>query len=155
MCGGPDKFPAFHSRIQAAGSRNGITFKLGGKTGSSRDSHKLIALANRRLGLAAQNAVVEQLFKGHFEGGRDVSDAAWLRQIGVEDVGLSEAVVESELASAEAGRMVDEEVRTAREDDGVGAVPCVTIQGRLRLGGYQEGDVFEKQFEKILSEKGA
>ena len=38
---------------------------------------------------------------------------------------------------------------------GVRAVPCVTMQGRYRVGGYQEQGVFENLFDKILKNGGS
>lgn len=83
-----------------------------------------------------------------------MSDAAWLARVGVEAGGLEAGEVEQELASAEAQRLVDGEARRAREEEGVQAVPAVTVQGRYRVGGYQEGEVFESLFERIWTERG-
>lgn len=66
--------------------------------------------------------------------------------------GLDDVAVRAVLRSEEAGRMLEDEVRSAAVG-GVEAVPCVTVQGRFRVGGYQESDVFEGLFDKIRRER--
>jgi hypothetical protein len=39
---------------------------MGGLTGSTRNSHRLLTWAAQAHGLAAQNALAEELFKGYF-----------------------------------------------------------------------------------------
>lgn len=95
---------------------------------------------------------MEQLFRGHFEQGRDITDADWLVQVGEQAAGLDAADVRRVLESDVAGAGVDDEVRSASVERGVEAVPCVTMQGRYRVGGYQEESVFENLFEKIRTE---
>lgn len=63
--------------------------------------------------------------------------------------GIPEAVVRTGLEDEEAGRRVDALAQAAREVIGVEAVPCVMVQGRYKVGGYQEGHVFESLFDKI------
>lgn len=94
---------------------------------------------------------MEDLFRGHFELGRDITDEDWLVKVG-EAAGLSEGDVRRAVGSEVAGLGVDEEVRSASVERGVEAVPCVTVQGRYRVGGYQERSVFEGLFDKIRRE---
>lgn len=117
-------------------------------TGSTRPAHRLIALALHELGAAAQARIVETLFQGHFEDGRDISDEGWLISVGVA-AGMSEAVVRLGLEDEDAARRVDAMAEAARDVIGVEAVPCVMVQGRYKVGGYQESQVFESLFEKI------
>lgn len=44
----------------------GLQYRLGGLTGNSRNSHRLLAWAAHEHGLDAQNALAEQLFLGYF-----------------------------------------------------------------------------------------
>lgn len=140
--------PNFLSRIQVAGAKHDIAFSIRGVTGNTRTAHRLIAIALRELGPAGQSGVVEQLYQGHFEDGRDLSDDAWLVTVGVA-AGIPEAVVRSGLEDEEAGRRLDAVAQAARDVMGVEAVPCVMVQDRYKVGGYQEGHVFESLFEKI------
>lgn len=97
---------------------------------------------------------MEALFRGHFEQGEDLTDEAWLVSVGEKAGGLSGKDVRRVLQSEEAGRSVDEEVRSASVDRQVQAVPCVTMQGWYRVGGYQEEHVFTETFEKIWNSGG-
>lgn len=140
--------PNFLSRIQVAGAKHDIAFSIRGVTGNTRTAHRLIAVALRELGPAGQSGVVEQLYQGHFEDGRDLGDDAWLVTVGVA-AGIPEAVVRSGLEDEEAGRRLDAVAQAARDVMGVEAVPCVMVQDRYKVGGYQEAHVFESLFEKI------
>lgn len=151
----PNNFHAVLDRIRAAGSRHDITFRFSGRTGPSRDSHKLIALALQQRDSAAQARVVEHLFRGHFEQGRDLTDEGWLVSVGRDAAGLDPDDVRRALASDVAGASVDDEVRCASVERDVRAVPCVTMQGRYRVGGYQDQAVFEDLFEKIRANGGS
>ncbi|KAM0252866.1 hypothetical protein ACHAQJ_007496 [Trichoderma viride] len=140
--------PNFISRIQVAGAKHDIAFSMRGVTGNTRTGHRLIAIALQELGPVGQSAVVEQLFQGHFEDGRDITDEAWLVTVAVA-AGIPEATVRAGLEDEEAGRRVDAIAQAARDAMGIEAVPCVMVQDRYKVGGYQEGHVFESLFEKI------
>jgi predicted DsbA family dithiol-disulfide isomerase len=64
---------------------------------------------------------------------------------------LDDTDMRAELLGPEAGKALEEEVRSAAVG-GVEAVPCVTVQNRFRVGGYQEADIFEGLFDKIRRE---
>ncbi|KAL7938491.1 thioredoxin-like protein [Trichoderma chlorosporum] len=140
--------PNFLARIQVVGAKYDIAFSIRGVTGNTRTAHRLIALALHELGPAGQSRVVESLFQGHFEDGRDISDEAWLVGVGAA-AGIPEAVVRLALEDEDAGRRVDAMAEAARDVIGVEATPCVMVQGRYKVGGYQENQVFESLFEKI------
>lgn len=53
-------------RLAQIGAQEGIAFKFGGRTGNTRDSHRLVALG-RAKGGEAQTRVVEALFNAYFE----------------------------------------------------------------------------------------
>ncbi|KAL7907139.1 thioredoxin-like protein [Trichoderma velutinum] len=141
-------YPNFLTRIQVTGAKYDIAFSIRGLTGSTRPAHRLMALTLHELGSAAQSRVVETLFQGHFEDGRDLSDESWLVSVGVA-AGMPEGVVRLGLEDEDAGRRVDAMADDARNVIGVEAVPCVMVQGRYKVGGYQESQVFESLFEKI------
>ncbi|KAL7924668.1 thioredoxin-like protein [Trichoderma austrokoningii] len=140
--------PNFLSRIQVAGAKHDIAFSIRGVTGNPRLAHRLIAVALRELGPAGQSSVVEQLFQGHFEDGRDLSNEGFLVSVGV-GAGMAEADVRAGLEDEENGRKLDAVAQAARDVMGVEAVPCVMVQDRYKVGGYQESHVFESLFEKI------
>lgn len=103
---------------------------------------------------AAQGSVAEALFRGHFQDGRDISDTDFLVSVGRGAAGLAEGRVRASLVSERTARQVDDDVWHATVVEEVKAVPCVTVLGRWRVGGYQEAEVFENLFNKIRVEDG-
>ncbi|KAK2591496.1 hypothetical protein QQS21_010816 [Conoideocrella luteorostrata] len=150
--GGPGKFQAQLDRVRAVGEKYGVGFSITGITGPSHASQVLIANTLRRCGPAAQARVVEGLFRGHFLLGKDISDEEFLVGLGSEAAGLPPDVVRFDLRNSDNGRFVDQEVEEAVEERGVEAVPCVTVLGKYKVGGYQEKEVFEQLFKKIWNE---
>ncbi|KAK7421281.1 hypothetical protein QQZ08_009997 [Neonectria magnoliae] len=146
----PEKLRTFTQGVQTAGSRHGITFAVYGTTGPSQGCHRLMALALRTLGPDAQAAVVESLFRGHFEHGKDVTDQAWLVAVG-RGVGLAEDDVLRVLRCEATGLFLEDEVRAAMAS-GVIAVPSVMVGGRFRVGGYQDTELFEGVFDRLRGE---
>ena len=145
--------PARIERLRLLGEKYHIDFSLAGQVGPSRSSHKLVALALQRKGHAAQAALVEALFHGHFEEGRNISDEVWLAERAVSVAGLEKEEVGRCLGSEEAGLDVDSMVQQARIGKAdVLAVPCVTVQGRFRIGGFQETPVLEALFDRMWKE---
>ncbi len=151
---GPDKLRALLDRITAAGRQHGLRFDYGGRIGPTRGAHKLVALAMRRGGRQAQALAVELLMRSGLVDGRDLSDAEVLAQVAAADgLGLDREDVFLELADDDATRRVDREVEAAREVRGIEAVPCVTVLGRFKVGGFQDAQVFTDLFDKIYDEK--
>jgi predicted DsbA family dithiol-disulfide isomerase len=157
--------------MKAIGASLGIDFKNGGKTGSTRLSHRLIHLAGtpsktttssqnaattptRSQHLALQNRVVTELFKGYFEEEADITDISVLVDVGVkagmDTIGLSEVEIRRYLESEEGGKEVDRQAMEARLA-GVSGVPNFVINGVYEVGGAQDVDVFLDVFEKIGS----
>lgn len=133
-------------RLAAVGKDVGINFKFGGKTGNTRDSHRLIQLGKTK-GPDVQTRVVEELFKSYFEKEEDITSQAVLQAAGVK-AGLAEEEVRSWLEGDKGGREVDREVREAQTKD-ISGVPNFTLQGKYEIGGAQDADAFVKVFERI------
>jgi predicted DsbA family dithiol-disulfide isomerase len=144
---GEAKLQAFYTRIQTYAADHNTTFNFDSPTGSSRDSHKLIALAGRK-SPELQNMLVDLLFQGHLSEGRDISDVDFLLET-ASRVGLDQDEAREWLARESVGEEVDREVKKGIVERGVTAVPTFTIQGRYRVGGYQEPGVFLGVFEKV------
>lgn len=143
---GAQRTRMMQQRLAQVGKANGIAFKFGGKTGNTRDSHRLIQLAKRK-GPDAQNRVVEELFKAYFENEQDITSHEVLRKAGVA-AGLDEAEVREWLASDDGGDEVDEEVLDARKEF-ISGVPNFTIQGKYVVQGAEDPDAFIEVFEEI------
>ncbi|KAF4443637.1 hypothetical protein FACUT_1165 [Fusarium acutatum] len=147
----PEKLRLFTSRLQTAGARYGIEFSVTGKTGPSQLAHRLVALTLQTRGANVQSAFLDALFRGHFENGADVADEAWLMHVGRTEAKLEDSDMRAALLGPGLGETLEDEVRTAAIA-GVEAVPCVTVQKKYRVGGYQESDIFESLFDKIRRE---
>ncbi|GKT46563.1 uncharacterized protein ColSpa_06744 [Colletotrichum spaethianum] len=144
--------PKILARITSACTLAGISLNVTGNTGNSRQSHKLLALALARNGPEAQDRLLETLFRGHFEEGEDLSDRKYLLAAATSaGVDLDEKEAAAVLDDDRVGKAVDEAVLEARRA-GITGVPTFTVQGRWRVGGNQEPDVFLRVFERVEDE---
>ncbi|KAK0617363.1 DSBA-like thioredoxin domain-containing protein [Immersiella caudata] len=154
-------FLSILDRVERAGSSHGLTFSWEGRTGSTRDSHKLILLAasqddaapasNRTHPLISkQGAVTEAILSGALTRNQDVSSREFLIPIALaHGLADTEEEVLRYLDGEEANARVDAEMARARGEIGVTAVPSVVVNGRYRVGGMQEPGVFGGLFERI------
>lgn len=133
-------------RMLGVGKEVGIDFKFGGKTGNSRDSHRLIQLG-RTKGTEVQKKVIEELYRSYFEKEEDITSHEVLRAVGVR-ASLDEDEVRDWLESEKGGKEVDLEVKEA-QSKGVTGVPNFTIQDKFEIGGAQNPEAFVRIFEKI------
>ncbi|KAJ9267212.1 thioredoxin [Paecilomyces variotii] len=141
---------AMFARLTAVGAEEGIAFKFGGRTGRTRNSHRLIAYAGKKSdgnndGL--QTRVVEALFKAYFEEEKNITDRAVLLEAGVK-AGLPEAEVEKVLDSDECGAEVDADAERARRRF-ISGVPHFTIQEKYAVGGAESPDAFLEVFDAV------
>lgn len=133
-------------RLAAVGKSAGINFSFGGKTGNTRDSHRLVELGKTK-GAEVQTRVVEELFKSYFEEEGDITSHEVLREAGVR-AGLGEAEVKSWLESDKGGEEVDKEVAEA-QIRGVNGVPNFVLQGKYEIGGARDAEAFVQVFESV------
>ena len=115
-------------RLTEVGKDCGIDFKFGGKTGNTRDSHRLIQLGKTK-SAQMQTRVVEELFSAYFEQEGDITNHEVLKNAATR-AGLDEKEVIDWLESDAGGKAVDEEVAQAQEND-ISGVPNFTIQVSL------------------------
>jgi predicted DsbA family dithiol-disulfide isomerase len=144
--GGASQAKAFFERMEKLGGEMGIRFNWGGRTGSSRDSHKLLALAGRK-SAETQGRLLDLLYREYMEQGEDISDPEFLVDAAGR-VGLDQDEVVEWLLEESVGEEVDRQARIAVENQ-ISAVPSFQIQGRYRVGGYQEPGVFLQVFDKV------
>ncbi|KAL8692029.1 MAG: hypothetical protein Q9218_002861 [Villophora microphyllina] len=143
---GADRTPLIFDRLDKIGKSVGIDFKHGGRTGNTRDSHRLIQLA-KTTGPEMQNRVVEEFFKSYFEDEGDITSHATLKAAATK-AGLSDAEVKEWLESDKGGKEVDKEVAEAQMR-AISGVPHFMIQGKYEIGGAQEVEAFVETFERI------
>ncbi|KAL8804547.1 MAG: hypothetical protein Q9223_003101 [Gallowayella weberi] len=143
---GPERTPMIFDRLVSAGKPVGIDFKFGGKTGNTRDSHRLVQLAKTK-GPEMQTRVVEELFKSYFEQEEDITSHTVLKAA-AEKAGLEEGEIKDWLESDKGGKEVDREVVEAQLK-AVSGVPHFMIQDKFEIGGAQEPQAFVQIFERI------
>jgi predicted DsbA family dithiol-disulfide isomerase len=139
-------------RLAQIGKDAGINFKFGGKTGNTRDSHRLIQLGKSK-SPHMQTRVVEELFAAYFENEGDITSHEVLRNAAVK-AGLDEKEVSEWLESDKGGAAVDKEVEEAQLNQ-ISGVPNFTLQGKYQIGGAQDPGVFVRLFEKVKAAEGA
>ena len=143
---GVERTRMMQTRLFQIGLENGIKFSYGGKTGNTRNSHRLIALAKSKSPFM-QTRTVEELFKLYFEQEGDITSIEKLQEAGIK-AGLDESEVKKWLASDDGGKEVDREVREA-QIRGISGVPNFTIDGKYEVGGAQDESVFLQLFDRI------
>jgi len=139
-------------RLGGVGKEVGINFSFGGKTGNTRDSHRLVQLGKTK-SAEVQTRVVEELFKSYFEKEKDITSHETLREAGVK-AGLEGEEVEEWLKSDKGGAEVDKEVAEAQMR-GVSGVPNFVLQEKYEIGGAQDPNAFVRVFEKVKAMEGS
>ncbi|XP_024394150.1 uncharacterized protein [Physcomitrium patens] len=128
--------------VGAAFANLGYKFSIGGETGSTLDSHRLIELAGRQ-GLKKQNALVEELFVNFFTEEKYIGDKNVL-VAAAEKVGIEGAREFLDDPQAGLKEVLAEERKFRR---GVSGVPHFVIDGRYQVSGAQPPEVFIEAFE--------
>ena len=114
------------------------------------NAHRLLALAEREQGVAAQRALVARLFAAHFSEGRDVGDPHTLAELAAEH-GMDAATVEAYLESGAGTAEVRQEIAAARQL-GVQAVPTYLLDDRYVIEGAQPVELFLHGFEVMAGD---
>lgn len=128
------------------GKQVGIDFAFGGKTGNTRDSHRLIQLGKTK-GEEVQTKVVESLFNAYFEENEDITSREVLIARGVK-AGLDEQETRDWMESGKGGDEVDKEVAKAQMQF-ISGVPSFTINGQYEIQGAEEPAAFLQVFGEI------
>jgi len=149
---GEARVTMMRERLTQLGKQVDINFKFGGKTGNTRTSHRLIAMAKTK-SLAVQNRFVADLLAAYHEDEADITSHAVLTSIAIK-AGIEEKEVREWLESDAGGKEVDQEVRNAQQKQ-ISGVPNFTIQGKYEVGGAQDSGVFLRLFEGIRAAENA
>lgn len=148
---GDQRAAAAFRMLTQIGQSEGIAFKFGGRTGNTRDSHRLIQLGKTK-GAAQQTRVIEELFASYFEKEEDIT--SWEVLLGAaERAGLDREEARAWLESGKGGDEVDREVQEAYGKN-ISGVPNFEINERFEVGGAQEPQAFVSLFERIKREEG-
>lgn len=146
---GAERTKAMQKMLSKIGSENGIAFKYGGRTGNTRDSHRLLQLGKVK-GAQMQTRVVEELFRAYFEEERDITSHEVLLDAAVK-AGLEKEEVKGLLESDQMGEVVDQEVEEAQMRF-ISGVPHFVVNNKYEIGGAQEADTFVEIFEELASQ---
>lgn len=123
----------------------GLDFKAGGRTGSTLNSHRLLAWAAGQ-GLDKQNALAEQLFSAYFTQEKFINDRQVLLEA-AQKAGLEGA---AEYLDDEQAGMQEVEAELSQYAAGVTGVPHFIIDGQWRLSGAQDPAAFHEIFDKLV-----
>eukprot|EP00879_Flechtneria_rotunda_P008956 GHRR01009377.1.p1 GENE.GHRR01009377.1~~GHRR01009377.1.p1 ORF type:complete len:261 (+),score=77.24 GHRR01009377.1:38-820(+) len=108
-------------------ANEGMQYSMGGLTGNTRNSHRLLAWAAAKHGLDRQNALAEELFKGYFTQERYINDRDFLLEA-VEAAGLPRDEAAAILNTDGIGeQLVKEEIHKYPQVTGV---PFFVVNGR-------------------------
>ncbi|CAO2654298.1 Nn.00g110310.m01.CDS01 [Neocucurbitaria sp. VM-36] len=149
---GKERTAMMQERLSQIGRAEGINFKYGGKTGNTRDSHRLVQLGKTK-GPHVQTRVIEELFAAYFENEKDITSQPILIEAGVR-AGLEEKEITAWLEGGKGGPEVDKEVQDAVEQN-ISGVPNFTINDRFEIGGAQEPAAFVQLFERLKRQEGS
>ncbi|KAH6644145.1 thioredoxin-like protein [Boeremia exigua] len=149
---GQERVATMQQMLAKIGKDEGISFKFGGRTGNTRDSHRLIQLGKTK-GPKMQTRVVEELFAGYFENEKDITAREMLIESGVK-AGLEEKEIKEWLDNGKGGAEVDKEVQNAREQN-ISGVPNFTINDSFEISGAQEPAAFVQLFERLKRMEGS
>lgn len=143
---GEERTAEIFERLAAIGRDVGINFKFGGKTGNTRDSHRLIQLAKSK-SEDTQDAIVQKLFEAYFENEQDITSHDVLRAAAVA-AGLAETEVTAVLNSNQYGDVVDKEVIEAKRE-AINGVPHFKFNDTFEFSGAQEPAAFIQLLERL------
>lgn len=159
---GPDVAPQIFQRLSTAAAADGLHFKFGGKTGPSRNGHRLIRYAQSHGGEDAQNQTMLGLWKRYYEQEIDITELEVLVQVGVE-AGLGSADEIRNYLEAKGDKRdealrdvkaIDRETEDASLGRGISGVPNyeIGVQGfreKYEVSGAQDPKLFGAVFAKF------
>jgi predicted DsbA family dithiol-disulfide isomerase len=135
--------------MAAVGAADGITFDYGGRVANTLQSHRLIEFARGAGGAAAQDRLVEALFKAYFENQGNLGDTETLLAA-AEAAGLDRGAAAAHLASDAGKDDVVRDVRAYASKFRISGVPFFALNdGKLKLSGAQEPATLLDAFEQL------
>lgn len=150
--GGVEGADQAYAAVRAAGAEENIPFAFDEiqVSANTLDAHRVIRWAGSQ-GLAAQDEMVETLFRAYFEEGKNIGDDQVLLEAAGK-AGLEPEIVER-LLSGDADRdSVSAEIDQARQM-GVTGVPCFIIDMKYAVVGAQPAEALADAMRKVAQEK--
>jgi predicted DsbA family dithiol-disulfide isomerase len=136
------------AQVAAAGAAAGLEFRFDRqrRTPNTVEAHRLVRRAGEA-GSAAQDAVVEALFRAYFQDGRDIGDAAVLAAVASE-TGMEDAA--AFLASGDGAAEVRAEDAGLRRL-GISGVPSFALAGHVLFSGAVPAERMAEAFRRALA----
>ncbi|MGE0725410.1 MAG: DsbA family oxidoreductase [Alphaproteobacteria bacterium] len=146
--GGPGHARRIYDNVLQAAEAEGLVLHLDRikRTPSTVKAHRLIRWASEA---GDADPLVEALFRGYFQEGRNIGDPGELAALAGE-AGLDEAAARTMLESDAGEAEVAAEDRSARRI-GINGVPCFIFDGQYAVSGAQEPEVFAPLFAAARS----
>jgi predicted DsbA family dithiol-disulfide isomerase len=132
-------------------AQDGLEFRMDGlRSGSTRDAHRLIQLAQAH---GRQAELVERLHRAYFTEHASVFDHSSLTELAV-DAGLDRDDVLKVLGSEEYGDAVDADEAAARSL-GANGVPFFVIDRRYGISGAQPAEILAQALDQAWADTAA
>lgn len=147
---GPERAKQIEAMLINAAAKEGLDFKWGGKTGPSRNGHRLVRFAQQKAGQEGQNKALYGLWRRYYEQEIDITELDVLVETGVE-AGLGSAEEIREYLESGKDTEVVDKLAIQHRMEGITGVPNYVIQNKYEVPGAQDPDVFVSLFEKIKS----
>ena len=139
---------AMQQQMERTAAAEGLEFRLaGGVTGNTFDAHRLVHLGRER---GAEGAVIERLFRAHFNEQRSIFDETSLVTLAGE-AGLDPEAARAALAGNAYADAVSAEVREAR-GLGISGVPYFVLDRRFAISGAQPPELFAQALARARTE---
>ncbi len=134
-------------QLAVLGSGNGIAFDFDRieRVPNTLNAHRLIRYAHAS---GRQNVLIDLLFRGFFEEGRDIGDPEVLSKLAA-DAGLKEQKIRQLLGGNEMAKEIRNEQARAREL-GIIGVPNYIVNNRFAVSGAQDPDSFLEAFDRAM-----
>ena len=138
------------AQVAASGRAAGLEFRhdLMLRTPNTIDAHRLIRLAGG-MGGTLQNELMEAVFRGYFQEGRDIGSHVVLAEIATE-VGLDAGEIRAYLAGDEGAEEVRAEDAGFRRG-GLSGVPTFALEGHVLFSGAMPAENIAEAFRRGLS----
>ncbi len=142
---------ALDAQVTQAGAAVGIDFRYDRvrRTPNTLASHVMLADARRAGGAAMQDRAVEGLFAAYFVEGRDVGDAAVLR-----DIARVAGFDHGPSVSGALWELVEQEEALLRQS-GISSVPSFLLDGHYLFSGAQPDEVITRAVRGAVARRDA
>lgn len=150
---GVERTEMMMKNLSGVGAAVGIKFSLGGKTGNTLQSHRVVEMALETGGADLQNKVIHSIFKSYFEEEGDITDMNNLVACGVRG-GLNKSTLEKMLSDPSVSPTPDAvsaNIEHYRNRHRVSGVPYFVI-GKHTFSGAQDAETMASMVEDTLAE---